>query len=138
MSIDLFSAASDGCFALLAAAIVDDGIEVATNLEPIDAEDTAERQYILIGDIDSENEAGKGEQLERLTVQIIVIYRGQQRWKLHGLMHLVRQALDDATPEITGVAFSSITWKGATSSPAGTDGITHAGAIEFELFAEPA
>lgn len=138
MSIDLFSAASDGCFALLALAITAGDIEVTTNPEQIEPTDTDERQYVLIGDIDSENEAGKGEQLERLTVQIIVIYRGQQRWKLHQLMHLVRQALDDATPEIAGVAFSSITWKGATSSPAGTDGITHAGAIEFELFAEPA
>jgi hypothetical protein len=138
MALDLVSATSDGVFALLDAAIGADVAEVTTNPKPIDPKDTSERQFVIIGDIDSTNEGGKHEQLERITVQIIVVYRGRQRSKLHALMHLVRDTLEYATPAIDGVEFGEIAWTGSAASPAGADGVTHAGAVEFDLFVEPA
>ena len=95
MIVDLISAASDGFMALLAGGIDDSVADVGTNPEPIDPSDETERQFILLGDIDSDREGGKGEQLERLTVQVITIYRGTQRWKLHELMHQARVLLDN-------------------------------------------
>ncbi|AJP72929.1 tail completion protein gp17 [Sphingomonas hengshuiensis] len=138
MTIDLISAASDGVFALLDAAIDPAIAEVATNPRQIEPTDTAERRFVLLGDIDSESLGGKDEQLERITVQIVVVYRGRQRSELHALMHLAREALEGARPAIAGVDFGSIDFAGASSSPPARDGVTHAGILEFEVTAEPA
>lgn len=138
MTVDLISAASDGFFALLDGAIDADQAEVATNPTPIDPKDTTERQFVVIGEINSDDEGGKDEQLEKLSVQIAVIYRGTRRSLCHALMHQVRIACEHQVPDIPGVAFNKIRWVGATASPAAQDGITHAGIVEFEVFAEPA
>ncbi|WP_422058615.1 hypothetical protein [Sphingomonas sp.] len=136
--VDLVSAASDGFIALLDAAIGPEIAEVTTNPTPIDPSDTSDRRFVIIGEIDSSSEGGKGEQAELLSVQVIVVYRGTQRSALHALMHQVRVALDGNVPDVAGVEFGAIEWRGAASSPAGADGITHAGIIEFEVFGEPA
>jgi len=136
--IDLLSAASDGIFSLLDATIGADVAEVTTETPHWEPGDTGERQIVLIGDIDAGNEGGKDEQAERLTVQVVVIYRGTQRSKLHALMHRVRIALEHQVPTIAGVEFGSIDWNGAASSPPARDGITHAGIQEFEVTANPA
>lgn len=138
MAIDLLSAASDGVFALLDTAITPDVAEVATNPEQREPGDAADRNVVMFGDIESENVAGKGEQCERITMEIIVIYRGNQRSQLQALMHLVRDALEDAVPVIAGVIFQSIDFLGAASSPPATDGVTHAGIVTISLEAEPA
>lgn len=138
MAIDLLSAASDGFFALLDAAIGADEAIVTTNPPQLDPADKSERRFVIIGDIDVEDAGGKGEQLERISVQIIVVYRGRQRSALHALMHRVREALEGAVPAIAGVAFGSIDFVGASSSPPARDGVTHAGIIEFEVNGEPA
>lgn len=138
MKIDLLSAASDGVFALLDAAIGADVAEVATNPEQRDPGDAADRNVVMLGDIDTDNVAGKGEQCERITIEIIVIYRGNQRSQLQALMHLVREALEDAMPVVAGVEFGSIDFLGAASSPPATDGVTHAGIVTISLEAEPA
>jgi hypothetical protein len=136
--VDLLSATSDGVFALLDAAIGSDAVEVTTETPQLEPGDTTERQFVLIGDIDVGNDGGKGEQAERITVQVVVIYRGTQRSKLHALMHQVRVALEDQVPAIAGVQFGSIDWAGGASSPSARDGITYAGIQEFEVNAEPA
>lgn len=138
MTVDLLSAASDGFFALLDAAIDAADAEVATNPTPIEPGDTSDKRFVLIGDIDSEDKGSKDEQLELLTVQIVVIYRGTQRSELHALMHRARMALDGATPIVAGIEFGAIAFQGAASSPPASDGLTHAGLLEFEIFAEPA
>lgn len=138
MKVDLLSAASDGVFALLDAAIGAEIAEVATNPEQREPGDATDRNVIMLGDIDVENVAGKGEQCERVTIEIIVIYRGNQRSQLQALMHLVREALEDAVPTIAGVQFESINFIGAASSPPATDGVTHAGIVTISLEAEPA
>lgn len=136
--VDVLSAASDGFFALLDAAIGADDVEVTTNPKPLAPGDTTERRYVIIGDIDADEQGGKGEQLEIVSVQIQVVYRGTQRSKLHALMHQVRLVLDGAMPVVAGVDFGSIAYLAAASSPAARDGITHAGVVEFEVQAEPA
>ncbi|MCP3729254.1 DUF3168 domain-containing protein [Sphingomonas sp. MG17] len=138
MAIDLLSAASDGFFALLDAAIDASTAEVTTNPEPRDPADQSDRRVVMLGEIESENVAGKGEQAERITVEVIVIYRGNQRSQLQALMHLVRDGLEDAVPAIAGVIFQSIDYLGAASGPPSTDGVTHAGLITFAVEAEPA
>lgn len=137
-AIDLISPTSDGVFALLDAAIDASVAEVATDPTPIEPGDTSERRFVIIGDIDSEIRGAKGEQAELLTVQIVVVYRGTQRSQLHSLMHLVRNALDGETPSAPGVAYGSIEVVGAASGSTGSDGLTRAGIIEIEVFAEPA
>lgn len=137
-AIDMISATSDGAIAMLTAAIDDDVAEVTTNPDQIDPTDTTERQFVIIGDIDSDNEGGKGEQLELITFQIVVVYRGRQRWKMHVLMHLVRIAIEGIAPQATGAVFQPARWLGAKSSPQGADGITHAGIVEFEVYAQAA
>lgn len=137
-AIDLISATSDGAIALLTGAIDEDVAEVTTNPDQIDPTDTTERQFVIMGDIDSDNEGGKGGQLELITFQIVVVYRGRQRWKMHVLMHQVRLALEDNAPEAVGAVFQRVRWLGAKSSPQGADGITHAGIVEFEVYAEAA
>lgn len=136
--VDLLSAASDGFFALLDAAIGADVAEVTTETPQLDPGDPSERQFVLIGDIDAGPAGSKGDDLKLISVQIVVIYRGTQRSKLHALMHKVAAALTGAVPAIAGIGFHAIEFAGSASGPPARDGVTYAGLLEFEVYAEPA
>jgi hypothetical protein len=134
MTADLLSATADGFFALLAAAIDPADAAVGTNFK-----EGTEPPLIMLGTVSSDPyDQAIAEQLERVTVEIIVVYRGTDRAQLHRLMQMARSALDRQRPTAEDVAFDVIKFSGQTASGPGEDGVTHAGSIEFEILAQPA
>jgi hypothetical protein len=134
MIVDLFAATSDGCFALLQPAMAEINVPVGTNLP----EDTTP-PFVMIGNVEIlEPDSEHDEQLERVRIEIITLYRGTSRAELHAIMQAERVALDKQLPIAAGVAFGTLRFVGGSSSGPGEDGVTHAGIIEFEVLAQPA
>ena len=131
--IDLISATASAVFAALQDAI---DPAMATVTQHV-LEDQAP-PLIVIGAIDSENQAGKGEQLERITIEIQSIFRGEGRSKLLAMMAAVRDALDGQRITASGVSFDTPRYLSASASDVAPDGVTYAGITQFEIFAEPA
>lgn len=133
MIVDLLSATSDSFFALLDGASWPSGTKVGTNFKEGD-----QPPIVMLGEVGSEpgDEDDVG-QLERVTVQIVVIYRGTDKSVLLGMMNTARAALDRQTPTATHVEFGRIKFTGQTASGPGEDGVTHAGSVEFEVLAQP-
>lgn len=130
--IDLMQAVQDAFFATLAAAVPDERSRVLVHVP----QDT-KPPFTRIGAIASDNEADKGDQLERFEVEVQSIYRGGDRGELLSVMHLVRAALDDVPLSAEGVEFGNPRFLGAAVSDATADGITYAGVMNFEVYAEP-
>jgi hypothetical protein len=131
--IDLMQATQDGFYAALKAGIPANVANVRQHVK-----ENTPPPLVIVGTIESDNEAPKGDQLERLTVEIQSIYRGADRAVLLGIMHRVRLALDDKTIAADGVQFDTPKFLHATASDAADDGVTYAGISFFEVFAEPA
>lgn len=130
--IDLLTATQDAVIAGLQACVP---AELATVHQHV--LENAQPPLVIVGDIDSENEAGKGEQLEKLRVQVQSLYQGKDRRQLFAIMHAVRR-LELQTLVIEGVAFSIRFDGAATTTGAGPNGVLYAGITSFEIYAEPA
>ena len=94
--------------------------------------------YNRVGDITSENDAGKGEQRERLTVEVHSVVQAFSRAPLLAMMHAVRNALDGVVLTAAGVAFSPVEFVTASAATPRLDATTYVGLSTFSFFAEPA
>lgn len=131
---DLMSAARGAVFRALEAHVPPELCSVFDDLPQ-----ETKPPFLKIGAIDSENEAGKGDQVERLTVEVVAIYQGEDRGVLLAMLHAARAALDRQSLEAAGVYFQPPRFLMASASDASaTDGVTYAGIINHEVYAEPA
>ena len=94
--------------------------------------------FVQLDDLDWSNEGGKQDPELRITIDVVTIYRGQDRAELLGIMHANERALVDAPIVADDVAIAGVSLVGGSASGAGPDGLTYAGLQTFELFAEPA
>jgi hypothetical protein len=131
--IDLISATASAVFAALNAAI-----DPATALVTQHVLENQEPPLIIIGAIDSENQAGKGEQFERIVLEVQSIYRGEGRAPLLVMMAEIRSALDGQPIVAAGVSLAAPRYLTASASDVAADGVTYAGITQFEIYAEPA
>lgn len=132
--IDLMSATRGAVYRALAAAVPGD-------LAPVydDVPQNTPPPFVKIGSIDSENASAKGDQVELLTVEVVAVYRGEDRGVLLAMMHAARAALDRQPITADGVAFEPPRFVvGSASDASQQDGVTYAGVLNFELYAEPA
>lgn len=109
MIIDLIEPTQDAVFAALSAALSDGTIKVVEN-----AEEGLQPPYVKLGEIESANEGGKGEQLEKLTVDVHYVFRGGERGPLLRMMAKGRAALDDQELMADGIQFGAPTWLAAS------------------------
>lgn len=138
MVVDLIQATQDAVFAALDA-------QVDPSIAPVlqHAPQGTQPPFIKIGAIDTDSQGGKGEQLEKLTVEIHSVFRGEERGPLLTMMHAARLALDSLSASVRlsadGVDFGPMSFVSATAGDASViDGLTYAGVSLFEVFAEPA
>lgn len=131
--VDLMQAAQAAVFGALKAG-------VDPSLSPVfqHVPENTQPPMIIVGAIDSENDGSKGEQVERMTIEVQAIFRGAKRSQLLAMLHAVRRALALNPLAADGVEFSEPHWLGASASEAASDGVTYAGIAHFEVFAEPA
>jgi hypothetical protein len=96
-----------------------------------------------VGQIDTDNMTGKSGQLEKLTIEIHSVFRGEERGPLLDQMFAVREAFDQesATTPLSadGVEFGEVNFVSSTASDASVlDGVTYVGVTVIEIYAEPA
>lgn len=104
--------------------------EVPQNTEP---------NFHKIGTIDTTDESAKfDDEREELLVEIISVYRGEDRGVLLAMMHAVKRDLHRQTISAPGVSFRPPRRVGATASDAMPDGITYVGISHFTIQAQPA
>jgi hypothetical protein len=131
--IDLVEAARGAVFVAIEAGLADVNA-VALDHVPQDQEGN----FVQIDDLDWSNEGGKRDPELRITIDVVTIYRGQNRAELLAIMHANERALVDVAIAADGVSISDVNLVGGSASGAGPDGLTYAGLQTFELFAEPA
>lgn len=131
--INLVEAARGAVFMAIAAGIAGTSA-VALDHVPQDQEPN----FVALDDLDWSNEGGKRDPDLRIAIDVITIYRGQDRAELLALMHATETALVDVDLAAAGVLISDVRLVGGSASGAGPDGITYAGLQTFELQAEPA
>lgn len=115
---------------------------VPADLCPVydDVPQNTQPPFVKVGAIDTENDETKGEQFERVTVEVIAVYRGDKRSVLLAMMHAARACIDrqvlpsDETINILRARFT----KGSAGDAWTGDGVTYAGIMNFEIWAEPA
>ena len=130
---DLVEAARGAVFVAIAAGL--EGLNaVALDHVPQDQPGN----FVQLDDLDWSNEGGKQDPELRITIDVVTIYRGQDRAELLGIMHANERALVDAPIVADDVAIAGVSLVGGSASGAGPDGLTYAGLQTFELFAEPA
>ncbi|OWK27578.1 hypothetical protein [Sphingomonas dokdonensis] len=130
---DLVEAARGAVFVAIAAGL--EGLNaVALDHVPQDQPGN----FVQLDDLDWSNEGGKQDPELRITIDVVTIYRGQDRAELLGIMHANERALVDAPIVADDVAITGVSLVGGSASGAGPDGLTYAGLQTFELFAEPA
>ncbi|WP_242140868.1 DUF3168 domain-containing protein [Sphingomonas sp. TREG-RG-20F-R18-01] len=115
--------------------------QVPNSLCPVfdDVPQNTQPPFLKIGAIDTQNEESRDGQFERLTVEIIAIYRGNNRSVLLKMMHAGRRALDRQALNDANVNFLKTRFITASASDASKDdGVTYAGISNYEIFAEPA
>ncbi len=131
--IDLAEAARGAVFVAIAAGLQDLDVQALDHV-PQDHDGN----FVQLDDIDWANEGGKRDPELRITIDIVTIYRGQNRAELLAIMHANERALVDAELEADGVSLLGGRMVAGSASGAGPDGITYAGLQTFEIFAEPA
>lgn len=130
--VDTLQATQDAIFAALDAVIPSDLALVRQAVK----QDT-QPPFVIVGDMDVEA-AAKGSRFDRITIEVHSVYRGAARRGLLAIMAAVRDALDDQPLDDTGgCTFSTPSFISAGTA-LGDDGVTYAGVIQFEVFAEPA
>lgn len=91
----------------------------------------------IVGKIESENIGGKGDQLERITVDIVTVYRGTGRAAMLDIMHQQRLAIEAGDLAFAGVEFGTAVFEGAGADGPARDGVTYAGIQSFTIDAQP-
>jgi hypothetical protein len=131
--IDLMSAVQAGVFS---------GLEANMPAELAQVFDTAPQDFkgslVLLGAIESSNEGRPGEQRERFEVEVHAVYQGKDRSKLLKIMHAARIALDEQPIAADGADLSRPTYLAGAADTVASNGVTYAGLLTFEIFAEPA
>jgi hypothetical protein len=131
--INLVEAARGAVFIAIAAGLA--GVNaVALDTVPQDQEPN----FVQLDDLDWINEGGKRDPELRITIDIVTIYRGEDRAELLAIMHANERALVDVRLEADGVILQGGRVVAGSASGAGPDGVTYAGLQTFELYAEPA
>uniref|UniRef100_UPI0035C96816 hypothetical protein n=1 Tax=uncultured Sphingomonas sp. TaxID=158754 RepID=UPI0035C96816 len=131
--IDLLEPSQDAVFVALAAAVPADLAKVFV----VVPQDTAPN-FIQIGALDSEPDTEIAEQLEKITVEVQYIYRGQDRSQLLRMMQAGRAAIDrKILPPQDGAEFGMAKCAGSSASTATGDGVTFAGIQNFVFWAQP-
>lgn len=130
---DLVEAARGAVFVAIAA-----GLEGANAVALDHVPQDQPGNFVQLDDLDWTNEGGKRDPELRITIDVVSIYRGQDRAELLAIMHANERSLVDATLTATGVSISGVDLVGGSASGAAPDGLTYAGLQTFELFAEPA
>jgi hypothetical protein len=128
---DLVEAARAAIFAALDAALPD--VLVRDHIEQ-----NTQPDYLLIGEIDWDNQGSKDDPLLAVTVELIHVYRGGDRPVMLGRMHVAYETLEGATIEADGVVLNQLHLEGGSASTAGPDGVTYAGLQSFSGFVQPA
>lgn len=91
-----------------------------------------------IGAIDFDNEGTKEDPLLRIEVEVMSIYRGEDRSELIAMMGRARDALLLAPITSEHADIGDFRWLNGSASSAGPDGITYAGIQTFQFYAQPA
>lgn len=133
MKLDLLSGAQAATVEILEDQLPTDQRELIFTALP----QNIEPPFHLIGDIDTDNIASKGEQLEEITLDVHSVYRGGDRAVLLAMLHAVRTATD-GNAVLTGGARYSFQFHSAAASSAASDGVTFAGLTTLIITAEPA
>lgn len=94
--------------------------------------------YLLIGDIDWENQGSKDSPLLSVTIELIHVYRGGDRPVMLGRMNAAWEALEGATLTTGSAIVQRLTLEGGAAGTAGDDGVTYTGLQSFSCFVEPA
>ncbi|HEX8419469.1 MAG TPA: hypothetical protein VF638_05590 [Sphingomonas sp.] len=131
--LDLLTGAQDATIALLRAQLP----EAQRGMARHSLDEDAKPPFHLVGDVDVEPAGGKGEQADKVTVDLHTVYKGTDRGELLALMHQVRLATDDKQLTVEGGTYR-FEWLGAVASTAASDGVTYAGITQLEILAEPA
>lgn len=97
-----------------------------------------EPPFRKLGEIEWEAAGSKFDPVIVLTVEVISIYRGQDRSVVIDMAHANDRALHDATIEIDGAVVSQVAQVAGSVSSAAADGVTYAALQLFEMNVEPA
>lgn len=133
MILDLMTGAQDATIALLRDQLPAEQRGMVRH----SPKENAVPPWHLVGDINADSEDDKGEQLEKLTVDIHTVYRGSDRRELLALLHQVHLATRRAKVDLAGANYR-FRWLGAIASTAASDGVTYAGVTTIEVTAQPA
>ncbi len=131
--VDLVEAARGAIFVAIAAGLIGTGA-VALDHVPQDQPGN----FVQLDDLDWTNEGGKHDPELRITIDVVSIYRGENRAELLRIMNANHRAVVEATLTAPGVILQAARLLGGGASGAGADGVTYAGLQTFELYAEPA
>ncbi|NLS28159.1 hypothetical protein S2M10_31680 [Sphingomonas sp. S2M10] len=91
--------------------------------------------FTLVGDVDFERER---DDLFLVTFEVISVYRGPGRAPLLSIMNAARTAVLEQPFTAAGATFGRLQCVAGSASQAGPDGVTYAGLLKFEVYAEPA
>lgn len=93
--------------------------------------------FLKIGAIDTTDEGRPGEQYERITLELIGVYRGGDRGELGAAMFAARKVIDDRRLTTTTATFACQFLSGSISDASKEDGVTYVALSNFELLGEP-
>ena len=97
------------------------------------------KRFLKVGQVQAEDEGGKGSDVEMMTVEVIGIYQGEDRGVLAQMMFAAKQALNRQPIEAEGALFERPRWIGTMLGDASAeDGVTYAAISHFEIYVEPA
>lgn len=132
--IDLMAAARGAVFRAM-----NEGASV--QLAPVFTEvpENTQPNYFMIGDIDSDDASAKGDDdREQLQIEIISVYRGEDRGVLLAMMNAARRDLRRQPISAPGALLRPPRWVGSSASSALADGVTYIGLSHFTIQAQPA
>jgi hypothetical protein len=99
--------------------------------------DNTQPPIAVVADIVAEPAGGKDGGLDKMTFEIITLYRGPKRANLYSIQAAVRAKLEDVSlPAQAGAELSRPTMESEDDEIL-EDGITYLGTQRFSLFAQP-
>jgi hypothetical protein len=94
--------------------------------------------FLKIGQLSSESEAEGYDQVERITVEVIAVFRGSGNTPLLAMMHAARAVLDGQSLESDDASIQPPFFQSAeVGDPINVDGLTYLGIQSFESLVEP-
>lgn len=129
--VDLIAGSRGAVFALLEA-----GVTLAPVFDTV--EQDSKPPFVMIDEIEWENEGSKAEPLLKISLKVATVYRGGDRDALLAIMHENYTAVAGAALSAEGIGFDTPGLVAGYASTAGPDGVTYAGIQTFEFYAEPA